>query len=338
MTIQTLLREVADAPFTDPRIVRLADKGRIDAVQLGSMREGRAVFVVFDGPSPTPATVVKVDHQPRYQPRLRAEHAALVELRDRDALRGSVPEPLGLSETPRRVVLAQSGLPGTPLNLLMRRRRRVAHTYAETDHRLVLDWLARLHLPAASESVVLRAAAVVEAVTRGMDSVPDGSRFAREVSAMGEAFGDIRLPLLPGHGDLGTTNVVLDGRAVGVYDWEGGSGLRPPLPDLVLFLNHYARALPTSAYRLPARLDAFGAAFLDDGWLGRLTAGSYFDYLRRLELPVETAEWLFIATLAELAGASAAIAHAQATTRFWTSALHAYARERSQAPIRAASG
>ena len=54
-----------------------------------------------------------------------------------------MPRPLGISVTPARVAFAQSGLPGTPLNILMRQRRRTAHRYAATDH----DAFGRLGLP-----------------------------------------------------------------------------------------------------------------------------------------------------------------------------------------------
>lgn len=143
----------------------------------------------------------------------------------------------------------------------------------------------------------------------------------------------VELPLLPGHGDLGTTNIVIDGDAVGICDWEGGSGVRPPLADIVVFLNHYGRALPTPAYRLPARLDAFRAVFVDDGWLARLAARSLEHHLARVGLDGEAAEYLFIATLSDLAAGTAPTAHAQATTRFWTSALKTYAEERARAPL-----
>ena len=325
MTIRTLIEELGRAPDGDRRLRRLADDGVLSAVQLASMRQGRAVFVLFAGAITTPAAVVKVDHDPRYRPRLLAEHSVLQALRHLPAVAGSVPEPLGLAVSAPRVALAQSGLPGTPLNLLMRRRPRPAQRYGEADHRLVLEWLARLHAEPSPGTTVLRSAAVLDAVERGVGRTPAAVRFAREVRAMGEVFADVELPLLPGHGDLGSTNLLLDGDAVGVCDWEGGSGARPPLADIVLFLNHYGRALPTPAYRLPARLDAFRATFVDDGWLARLTARSLAHHLAHVGLDAEAAEYLFIATLADLAAGSAPTAHARSTTRFWTSALRTYA-------------
>jgi hypothetical protein len=333
MMIGTLLEELGRASDGDQRLRRLADDGLLSAVQLASMRQGRAVFVLFAEAITTPAAVVKVDHDPRYRPRLLAEHSALRALHDLLAVAGSVPEPLGLAVSARRVALAQSGLPGTPLNLLMRRRPRSARRYGEADHRLVLEWLARLHAGPSPGTTVLRSATVRELVERGVGRAPGAVRFAREVRGMGAVFGDVELPLLPGHGDLGTTNLLVDGDAVGVCDWEGGGGARPPLADIVVFLNHYGRALPTPAYRLPARLDAFRATFVDDGWLARLSARSLARQLDHVGLDAEAAEYLFLATVADLAAGSAPTAHAGSTTRFWTSALKTYAEQRARAPL-----
>jgi thiamine kinase-like enzyme len=167
----------------------------------------------------------------------------------------------------------------------------------------------------ASDVVLERAKSVLPA---------DQTAFLRHLEAMGERWDGLEIPLRCVHGDLAPTNCLIDGNRSGVIDWDGATARRSPLPDLLFFLYQYARVHPQRAFR-PRGESTFRLAFLADGWLADLSARSYRQQLRRLGLPVEAGEYLFAATVVDLATGRTPTAHAAAAVRQWKAALHEYA-------------
>ncbi|MFD0853611.1 hypothetical protein ACFQ07_15345, partial [Actinomadura adrarensis] len=150
------------------------------------------------------------------------------------------------------------------------------------------------------------------------------------ITHTGTQLGPLAVPTRQLHGDLGPSNYFIDRGQLRVVDWEGSVPQGAPLAETVLFLNHYARALPGRHNQLPKPDRAFHEAFLGDTWLRHLTWETFRDELRSLALPPEAAEYLFVATLADLAGGHAPTAHAKrkGTQRNWTELLGVYASER----------
>jgi aminoglycoside phosphotransferase (APT) family kinase protein len=146
------------------------------------------------------------------------------------------------------------------------------------------------------------------------------------MSEQAERWHHVSLPSTAGHGDLGPSNCLISSSGqVGVTDWEGGVGTRSPLVDILIFLHHYARAVPTRR-RQPAR-GAFSRAFLADGWLAELTAANVHRQLRRLGAPPAAAPLLVASTLADLASGEAQTAHSlrPGARRHWSACLEAFA-------------
>lgn len=302
------------------------------AVHITSRWEGRAVYAVFDGrDKKAPSLVFKVDSRSAYQPRLRTEYKTLCWYSARSGVADRMPHPVALFTTGRHLALAQTGVPGVPLNVLLRRRIRSGPERCARDHAMVLNWLAALHDSTDSAaSVPLEAERAVKQMAAGLpDDRAVWEPFLAAMTASAERFADLHVPLLPGHGDLAPSNCMVHGSAVGVIDWEGGLEPREPLADIVVFLNHYARALPKQRHRLPDPVEAFRRAFIGEGWLARVTAASLRGELARLGLPVEAAEFLFVSTLADLAAGEASTAHGHrsGSRRNWSALLAAYAED-----------
>jgi len=294
-----------------------ADLGaRRRIVFLGSRWPGRGVYAVFTGGTSHPNVIVKVDFLKLYQDRLRSEWAKLIDLVGHRALNGRVPRPLALFPVAGTLVLAQSGQPGVPLNVALRRRLWLGRRTAERDHRLVAEWIEVMHSDSVEDSTKVDPDVVIYGVARAVESSGIGTsadvdRFA-ELAA---AIGTLRMPLRLQHGDLGTSNILLDDRQVSVIDWEGTTSHAPPLQDVLVFLVQYARAIPTHKRSVSGWKPSFQRAFVGGDWLGRLTARTWNREVTGLGLPAEAAGYLLVATMADLASPDGGAAHSW--NRFW---------------------
>jgi thiamine kinase-like enzyme len=296
---------------------------------------GAACWALFSGRSTTPVAIVKVAHKGKYARRLRNEYDALRHLAEREEVADSVPRPLALLEFNNRLVSAQTAVGGTQMNVVVSRRWRTTAHGAAQDHQHVLVWLARLHSRATSECKCVDSGGVVEHVDRLLQDTPRRRQMLSHVEALAREWRDAALPLVPGHGDLTPANCFLDRRHLRVIDWEGGLRLRTPLADIVTFLVEYARWLSSWRQRPLARPDALRAAFLTETWLAELTGRTFRDYLQKLGSPPAAAEYLFIATLAELAAGVAPIAHPRRAASYWTELLRVYSRDHEISNLRA---
>ncbi|MQA80618.1 MAG: hypothetical protein GEV10_19430 [Streptosporangiales bacterium] len=305
------------------------------AVHLCSRWEGRAVYAVFGLREGTPSLLLKIDTKPAEQQRLRMEYEALA-WHDAPTMRGLMPAPVALLTVGPWLVLAETALPGVPLHVILRRRIRSGEHKTMRDHEGVFACLATLHAgrtgrptPFDAEELLRRLRACLP------EDLPARTPFLRAVEAEAARFPDLRIPLLPGHGDLTPSNCLISGSSVGLTDWEGGLGFREPLTEIVVFLNHYARALPVRRHRMPGGTVAALRAFAGDGWLATVTARTFTAQLHRLGLPPAAARLLFVSALADLAAGVAPIAHGQrpGTRRAWSELLALYARDADRSLI-----
>lgn len=304
----------------------LGDRRRV--VYLGSRWVGRGVYAVFTGRTSTPSVVVKVDFLDEHQGRLRAEWESLNDLTGHPALEGRVPRPLALFPVKHALVLAQRGLPGVPMNVVLRRRLRPGMRSTERDHRALLEWMKLLHTASAEDSVTdVEPEAVVDRVARaikptGLSSTAILERFA----AVAAATGPLRMPLRPQHGDLGTSNILLSRGRAGVIDWEGGHAQAPPLQDMLIFLGQYARAVPAHRQLLLGWRQSFERAFVSEDWFGRLTMRTWKREVAGLGLPADASGYLLAVTMADLAtkGGTAALSWNPTWRSMWAWRLATY--------------
>ncbi|GAA1467363.1 aminoglycoside phosphotransferase family protein [Nocardiopsis exhalans] len=310
------------------------------AVVLGSRWEGRVVYALFAPRGRVPAVVVKADTHPDYQPRLRQEHDALVRAAASPAMAGLAPLPLGVHQCGDAVVMAQTALPGTPLNVVLRRRFRQSRRLSARDHARVLTWLNTFHGSVSEESVIISPAVVLERLAQALPSeAPGAEELTRWVSGTGADLGALTVPVRPLHGDLAPSNCFVHRGRVRVVDWEGEVAQGPPLAEVLVFLNHYARAIPGPDSRLRDPQERFLEAFSGQGWLNDLTWDTWRRQLRALGLPEEAAEYLLVATLADLAAGQAPTAHAKrsGSRHNWSGLLALYAEQRQTASVETAS-
>lgn len=309
------------------------------AIHITSRWEGRAVYAFFSGREKTPSLVLKVDSQPMYQPRLRTEYKTLCWYDASPGLKNRMPRPVALFTTGSHLALAETGVSGVPLNVLLRRRIRSGPERSARDHAMVFGWLAALHGSADSlASVPFESERAVKQMAAGLpDDRAVWRPFLHAMTAAAERFADLRIPVLPAHGDLAPSNCLVQGSSIGVIDWEGGVEPREPLADIVVFLNHYARALPEQRHRLADPTEAFRRAFVGSDWLAQVTAVSLRNELVRLRLPADAAQLLFASTLADLAAGEAGTAHGHrsGSRRNWSGLLAVYAAEFQASPLAA---
>jgi hypothetical protein len=285
--IDQLLRELRAVAADDHEVIgTLADVDRTAAVQICSPYRGRAVWALFRPGAGHPAAIVKVDYVRAQKERLRREHEALVVLAARPELDGSVPRPLALHELGPRLVLVQSGLPGIPLNSLLRRRLWIRDRATARHHRYALDFLARLGGPGPHEAVTIDPDRVVEQAASALGAERGGDGLLRKLELMSRTWVELRVPVVVGHGDLSPSNCLVDGGRIGVVDWEGGVYRRRALADALVFFCRYAFIAPMVRRGVRGSpLVGFHDAFLARGRLARVTADSYCGEVARLGLP-----------------------------------------------------
>src|SRR6185295_8532168 len=125
------------------------------------------------------------------------------------------------------------------------------------------------------------------------------------------------VPTVWRHRDFTPWNLLRDGSALAVVDWEGAQP-GPPLCDLLHFAalwQQAARRVFDGAERRPARLAAFGELFVRDGGgdLEESARRAITVYCRRLALGPQLLPVLLVATWAELAVRLAAPGGREAT-------------------------
>jgi hypothetical protein len=302
----------------------------VSVVHIASRWAGRTVYAVFPRGSRTPAAILKVDLGRKGRRRLRREHAALRRVAGLPALSGSVPVSFGLISTRSATVLAQSGVAGAPLNVLLRRRIRPGARSTGHDHALVMDWLTVLRSHRAGGVATVDAEIVASRLDEALPTdLPRRREIIGRVGAVGRSLAPLRVPLVAVHGDLAPSNCLVSKDGLRMIDWEGALPEGDPLAEVLLFLNHYARRLPGPDHRLPAPTGAFRRAFIEEGWLADVTSVTWQRQLADLGLPREAANYLLIATLAEFATGRAATAHARGldSQRYWRLMLAVYATE-----------
>ncbi|WGW12328.1 phosphotransferase [Saxibacter everestensis] len=306
-----LLREVAtNVPDPGEQVARVLE-GAGSVVHLGTIWPGRAIYLLFAPGQRVPTVVLKVDDLERHKVRLRAEFANLTTVSSKESLHGTVPAPLALAQVGDKLVLAQTGIGGIPLNAVLRRRLLQSARGTERDHSLIVNWLRRFHAVSTPTAPNLLNPDVIH--ERLVRTLPDGPEqwtgLLSRVEGAGHDFAGTPIPQVWCHGDLGPSNCLSRGQNIGVIDWEGGPALGNPLGDLTLFLNYYARAMPVAGRKLLLHEEAFERAFLGEGWLARVTRSTFRKEMAVHGLPVEALPYLLLATLADMAGGTAGTAH-----------------------------
>ncbi len=209
-----------------------------------------------------PAGQSQPDAVAKVSPGAGRELRALREIAPGAAVGGArVPEVLAAGEIGTVPFVLQSALAGRTAAVLVLRRRVTARGLQEQLAAWLDRWSASTASPRAlsAEDIdrfVLGLA--VELAPQLGSSYPTYLDHLRELSA--NAIGQA-CPFVPSHGDLTLANVLLDGSAIGVVDWEHASADSLPLLDF--FYSAVDAVAAESAYA--DRAAAFNSCFAPGG-------------------------------------------------------------------------
>jgi hypothetical protein len=322
--VEALLDQHADHPAVGDG--GLPQPGRVRGVHISHRWLGRLVVLLFRERDRSPWLLVKVDRHPPYFARLAREEATLRTLEGRPDLDGLVPRPVGALQLDGDArAFVQTGLPGSPLTTLVRRRM-IQHPWTwARDHERIRGWFDRLaSWNPRADGTVLDVADGLERLSVAVEGA-DGStrRWLDRARVQAERLPPVHLPAVRGHGDLGPSNLLVHRGRTRLVDWEGGLEHRSPLPEAVLFLHHYARAVPLPSRRMPTREEAIVRAFAADEPLGRCTRRAWDQLLDDHGIDPSVADLVLLSTLGTLAAGEAGTAHSARARRMWArSATH----------------
>jgi aminoglycoside phosphotransferase (APT) family kinase protein len=205
---------------------------------------------------------------------LRTEFQALSQLRPMlpAGLRESIPDPLGIEQTPDRTVLVLRGMEGRrPLPPRFSRRPSVGgrrHLLRFVDS--AFGWTRRL-ADATTRPAEVDEASLVDRVARfGAAFAKDGDE-ARALRSFGRAVENSRIRWTPSwqHGDIGFGNALIHRGRVGFVDWEQARPSSEPWFDV----SYLPLALAGMARRQrdePSLQRATAWALAPSGWSGSI--------------------------------------------------------------------
>lgn len=265
------------APGVEPRLLARAGAGGPD----------EAVLFTVWGESRRPLAVAKVA---RTEPACRLLAAEWRNLRALDARqhgdgRCRLPRPLAYEESGGTAVLLQSWLPGRRLKDVADRRLR------DRAARRAARWLIEFNRDGRARGGEAR----VDRYLELFELPPAESRQLRSLAArLAELFPG-GVPRVPGHGDFCDANILVEGEAIAILDWEHLESDALPGADLFHLLASLS-APARSLGRAAALESAFLATFFRRGAAAGRARALWQRYREALGLPAEAAFPLFLAS------------------------------------------
>lgn len=270
------------------------------AIVAGMYRTAPKVTLMLFDEQGHPAVVVKIARDAAAEPRLSAEHDALVRFGPDSAYGAFAPRPLALGRVNGRLALAEEALKGRPMTAIyyepghVSSRRRVESDFARAG-----AWLDGFAYATTRRATTLGDDEIARFVDAPIARYREQIGWSREEGALfdyaraaAHAMHGERLPLSGVHGDFWMGNLLMTrDRVSGVVDWELSSESTPPFRDIYKFPSSYAFYLDRSMgvrgrvpqhrrYRDGARLASpftqwanaagFAYAFMSGGWFASL--------------------------------------------------------------------
>lgn len=245
-------------------------------------RSGITSLLLFSERASEPAYFLKIAWGKPWGERLAEEFRTLSAIQAALAgtgLEGSIPRPLALLSAGGQTFLLETALRGEAL---------VSHIKdlpagALKDHRArferCLGWLASFHRRMAVEEVAFDPAIVSERLSRYLRLIDPGFPWGRQIGLLAEELRGEPLPLTLRHGDFSPQNILVNGHALGVSDWEEARRSPFPLTDAVNFITGYSLSLHRCGDDLGER---FRALLLTPGPYLDLVQESLKTYLREM--------------------------------------------------------
>ncbi|HVL90644.1 MAG TPA: aminoglycoside phosphotransferase family protein [Actinomycetota bacterium] len=266
----------------------------------GMYRTAPKVTLMLFDEAGDPAVVVKVARDVAAEPRLRAEHEALLRFGPDGPHGAFAPRPHAIGRVAGRLALAEEAFTGRPMTTTyyepghVSSRRRV-----EADFACAGAWLDSFAWATADRAARLGDREierfVEEPIARYRAEIgwsPEEAALFSYARAAAERMRGERLPLSGVHGDFWMGNLlVTGGRISGVVDWELAREAVPPFRDIYKFPSSYAFYLDrgmgvrgrvpehhrylngariASPYTHWANAAGFAYAFMSGGWFASL--------------------------------------------------------------------
>lgn len=297
----------------------------------------KATYLVFGAEARQPELVLKVAERPVDQRRLENAHRALTDLWAIPALQGTLPRPVGLFDLGDACVLATTVLPGTGLDVLLRRGSRARLDQVQYDLFRAQVWLQLMQEATASGAMLFegRPAVIERLALLHHLGVPADAGLRRFADALAEVADDHRglpVPLTGRHGNFHPGSILIDNTRLGMVGWEDFSYSMTPFEDVFRLPVGLTDLLPGPG-RAPLPPDeAFRRAFLSPNRLSDMILEYIDRYLRAMHLPPESAHLFFALFLMDqaLAERSAQRRH-ETQGSLWLSRLVLYSESAEHA-------
>lgn len=256
-----MLTQVIEALASDPRTAELLTRELPPVLVRGGPGSRRLSAFFLTPGGDEPAMFVKLALDPTDRLGLEREQATLALLAELSDLRGSVPRPVALLESPAGLLGVQGGVGGSTVAADLRRRWR-RHAVA-ADVGPVLAWLDRFQ---AATRTGERSALDAVAFERRLHAETGGDpAFTDPWAVHVERVARLLVPNVRRHGDFWPRNVLVRGDDVCVVDWEHSVADGTPTHDLFMFLTSHSALLPPRPFSWHSTTDGFVSAFLAPG-------------------------------------------------------------------------
>ena len=139
-----------------------------------------------------------------------------------------------------------------------------------------------------------------------------------------------RFPLVARQGDFWARNLLGQGRAVSVVDWEHAQPSGAPFADLFMFITSYGLSFPWQMGHWAEPTAAFRATYLQRTWLSKLVRQALRSYCRAMQVSPALLEVFFPVFLVERAleeREQLAREPRRSTVRIWRALVLEYARQ-----------
>jgi len=304
--LPNLLQKLAGEWMDELRTGGLNLRHPISIMQIsgGRNKDRKLIFLVFNHKDNKPVVVLKVARSSDYLQQIRREYQTLCSLWGIEALRSSVPQPMGLFETEGKLVLIERSLPGTSLSTLLKRSGNTRFSQIQNDLHKAREWIELMQTVTQSgESKLLGKKEIEEKLNRLYRAskiiLPD--KFTKKLLKFADDFHQIQIPLVGCHGDFHPGNILLGPDTIGIIDWEDFTFDAFPFNDLFNFIILYARQNPWTGWKETKKSNSFKYAFLENTRFSRLISTYVQAGFEAVGLPSQFKHFFFSSFLLERA-------------------------------------
>jgi hypothetical protein len=286
-------------------------EGDIDLLMLvdySHSARDQSVLFIFDRIAKTPVAIVKVGAAALHRKSLEREFQTLQNLTKTlsSHLVRTIPQPIELFVESEQMVLMETVLPGSSIHFKARNSWIPARS-TDGYFKMALGWLANFHQATYTRKVKFGHLRVSEIADHFREyrtycnASKEEENFMSDLMIKSAAFDEEEIPLSAVQGDFWTRNVIVNGKEIGVVDWEAFEAEGNSLDDAFMFVISYGRGYP---WRLGCWLEpheAFKRTFYEESWLTEIVAKHLTQFCLKIGVTNKLLGILMAAFLARMA-------------------------------------